>query len=120
MSGTSAAMDDSVRQLEDAFTNQISDLQVKSHGNIVKLLPDDLEGSRHQRFIVQLSSGKTLLIAHNSDLAPRVKSVQLGDYVEFYGEYEWNPEWGVIHWTHQDPTKRHIGGWIKHNGKVYQ
>ncbi len=113
-------MDDSARQLDEAFQNQISDLQVQSQGTIVKLLSDDLYGIPHQRFIIQLSTGRTLLIAHNSDLAPRVDPIQLGDVVEFYGEYEWNPEGGVIHWTHQDPTGDHIGGWLKCNGKIYQ
>ncbi len=108
------------QQLEHAFENRLSDMQVKGHGTIVKLLPDDRDGIQHQRFIIQLSSGRTLLIAHNSDLAPRVHPINRGDVVEFYGEYEWNPEGGVIHWTHQDPTGDHIGGWIQHNGKVYQ
>lgn len=27
---------------------------------------------------------------------------------------------GVIHWTHKDPKGYHIGGWLKHNGNVYQ
>lgn len=113
-------MNDSEQQLENAFENQLSDLQVKGDGTIIKLLPDDLHGIQHQRFIIQLRSGRTLLIAHNSDLAPRVHPIKQGDFVEFYGEYEWNPEGGVLHWTHQDPTGNHPGGWIKHNGKVYQ
>jgi hypothetical protein len=67
-----------------------------------------------------LSSGKTLLIAHNIDLAPRVVGLREGDNLSFGGEYEWNPEGGVIHWTHSDPIKRHPSGWIRHHGVVYQ
>ena len=106
--------------LEDAFENQRSDFQVEGQGTVIKLLPDDLEGSKHQRFIIRLSSGQTLLIAHNIDLAPRINSLQEGDSIQFYGEYEWNPEGGVIHWTHDDPAGRHIGGWIRHDGLIYQ
>ncbi len=65
-------------------------------------------------------SGQTILIAHNIDLAPRINSVSKGDSVEFYGEYEWNKKGGVVHWTHKDPHGNHIGGWLKHNGKMYQ
>jgi hypothetical protein len=40
--------------------------------------------------------------------------------VAFRGEYEWNPEGGIIHWTHHDPGGRHAGGWLKHKGKTYR
>jgi hypothetical protein len=61
-----------------------------------------------------------LLVTHNIDLAPRIYDVREGDDVSFSGVYEWNPEGGVIHWTHHDPDGRHPGGWLKHNGKTYQ
>ena len=94
--------------------------QVRASGIVSRVLSDDNEGSRHQRFIVRLSSGRTLLIAHNIDLAPRVRSLSVGDTVSFYGEYEWNDRGGVIHWTHHDPRGSHIGGWIEHKGRRYE
>ena len=106
--------------LEQAFEQRQSDIQVQGSGEIVKVLADDNDGSRHQRFILRLNSGRTLLIAHNIDLAPRISSLNRGDTVEFYGEYEWNSKGGVIHWTHHDPQGRHVSGWLKHNGKTYQ
>jgi len=84
------------------------------------MLADDLVGSRHQRFVVRLASGQTLLIAHNIDIAPRVAGLQNGDRVGFYGEYVWNEEGGMVHWTHHDPEGRHEAGWLKHNGQIYQ
>ena len=84
------------------------------------ILSDDNDGSRHQRFILRLDSGQTLLIAHNIDLAPRVSSLSEGDGIAFYGVYEWNPKGGVIHWTHHDPNNHHVTGWLQHNGKTYQ
>ena len=106
--------------IQEAFKQRKSDVQVKGQGKVIKILSDDLKGSRHQRFILRLSSGQTLLIAHNIDLAPRINSLQVGDTVAFYGEYEWNEKGGVIHWTHKDPNDRHVHGWLKHEGKVYQ
>jgi hypothetical protein len=87
---------------------------------MIKILADDTKGSKHQRFILKLSSGQTLLIAHNIDLAPRINGLHKGDSVSFNGEYEWNAKGGVVHWTHHDPQDRHEDGWLKYNGKVYQ
>ena len=94
--------------------------QVRGSGRVARILSDDNEGSRHQRFIVELSPGRTLLVAHNIDLAPRVQSLSVGDTVTFYGEYDWNDRGGVIHWTHHDPQGRHVAGWLEHRGRRYQ
>jgi len=106
--------------LATAYQNQQSDLQVGGSGEVIHILPDDNEGSRHQKFIIRLSSGQTLLIAHNIDLAPRIDSIEEGDTIEFYGEYEWNSKGGVVHWTHHDPNARHENGWLKHEGSIYE
>ncbi|HGH8112621.1 TPA: DUF3465 domain-containing protein, partial [Vibrio cholerae] len=99
--------------LQQAYKSQQSDLQVQGFGKVVKVLPDDNDGSKHQKFILKLNSGQTLLVAHNIDLAPRIPNLQVGDSVEFYGEYEWNKKGGVLHWTHKDPQNRHAHGWLK-------
>ena len=106
--------------LQQAYKSQQSDLQVQGFGQVVKVLPDDNDGSKHQKFILKLNSGQTLLVAHNIDLAPRIPNLKVGDSVEFYGEYEWNKKGGVLHWTHKDPQNRHAHGWLKHNGQVYE
>ncbi|MEH6575904.1 MAG: DUF3465 domain-containing protein [Amphritea sp.] len=106
--------------LLQAFENRQSDLQIEGSGIVVKILPDDLQGSRHQRFLLKLSHGQVLLIAHNIDLAPRIDKLHEDERVAFYGEYEWNEKGGVIHWTHHDPGKKHNDGWLKHKGRTYQ
>jgi hypothetical protein len=106
--------------LSIAFDERKSGVQTEGNGIVIKILPDDNDGSRHQRFILKLHSGQTLLIAHNIDLAPRLSALTKGDVVAFYGEYEWNSKGGVIHWTHHDPSGRHVPGWLKYNGQTYQ
>ncbi|WP_284204551.1 DUF3465 domain-containing protein [Psychromonas marina] len=105
--------------LKQSYASKTSDVQIRGSGNVIHILPDDNKGSRHQKFIIRLGNGQTLLVAHNIDLAPRVNNLKKGDRVEFYGEYEWNSKGGVMHWTHKDPAARHIDGWLKHKGKTY-
>jgi len=103
-----------------AFTSGASDVQVEGEGRVIRVLPDDLNGRQHQRFVVRLASGQTVLVAHNIDIAPRIKGLKEGDSVRFNGEYVWNEKGGVIHWTHHDPVGRHVAGWVKHNGKTFK
>ncbi len=112
------SMDDGA--ITSALESRASGIQLKGQGAVIKVLPDDNNGSRHQRFILKLRSGQTLLIAHNIDLASRIGSLRVGDPVAFNGEYEWNSKGGVIHWTHHDPNGRHAAGWLKHGGQTYQ
>ena len=106
--------------LADAFNNEESGIQVSGSGKVIRILSDDNEGSRHQKFIVKLGSGQTLLIAHNIDIAPRINSLSKGDRIDFCGEYEWNSQGGVVHWTHHDSDGYHEDGWLKHDGRKYQ
>jgi len=117
---TPAAQASDDETIQAAFERKRNDVQVSGAGTVIKTLADDNEGSRHQRFILQLDSGLTLLFAHNIDLAPRVANLKQGDRLAFYGEYEWSDQGGVIHWTHHDPQGRHPNGWLKHAGKTYQ
>ncbi len=84
-----------------------------------RMLTDDNEGSRHQRFIVQIRNLNTLLIAHNIDLAKRVP-LGIGDRIRFRGLYEWNELGGLVHWTHHDPHGNEDGGWIRFRRKTYE
>ncbi|NQD37579.1 DUF3465 domain-containing protein [Permianibacter sp. IMCC34836] len=107
-------------ELSQAFASRQSNLQLAGSGRVVKLLRDDTQGSPHQRFLLRTSTGLTLLVAHNIELAPRLNDLAEGDTVSFYGEYEWNDKGGVIHWTHHDPAGRHPDGWLEHRGQRYQ
>jgi len=118
--GSSLTLSPSDQDLKDLYDSNKSDVQVQGVGTVTKILADDLKGDKHQRFILKLASGQTLLMAHNIDLAPRIDSIAVGDSVEFFGEYVWNKEGGIIHWTHIDPNSVHVDGWLKHEGVTYQ
>lgn len=122
--GCSSAAGDDVAfgdgALGRAFEERARDLPVEGSGTVVRILSDDTDGGRHQRFIIRLDSGQTLLVAHNIDVAPRVEDLRVGDTIEFRGVYEWNEEGGTVHWTHRDPDGSHAPGWIRHAGRTYE
>lgn len=102
-----------------AYQEQRSGVMVEVDAQVLKLLADDLKPPRHQRFLVILSGGHTLLISHNIDLAPRAPIAE-GDRARIRGQYEWNERGGVVHWTHHDPQGKRRGGFIHHGEKVYR
>lgn len=70
--------------------NVESNVQVQGSGRVKAILKEDNDGSRHQKFILILKNGLSILVAHNIDLAPKIEDLRKGDIVEFNGEYEYN------------------------------
>lgn len=103
-----------------AYIQHSENVEVQGEGRVIKLLPDDTDGNKHQRFLVRTTEDVTVLIAHNISLAPRIENLTMGDTVSFVGEYVWNEKGGVVHWTHRDPHGRHPSGFITHDGVVYR
>ncbi|MGB5511232.1 MAG: DUF3465 domain-containing protein [Woeseiaceae bacterium] len=92
---------------------------VEVRGFVNRLLSDDDDGSRHQRFILDIGARRTLLVAHNIDLAERVP-LGMGDRVHVRGMYEWNDLGGLMHWTHHDPLGVEAGGYVRYRNNLYR
>ncbi len=106
--------------LADLHDRKRSGEMVTASGTVVKLLPDDNIGSRHQRLLVEVDATDiTIKLAHNIDLAPRIPASE-GDRLTFRGEYQWNELGGAIHWTHHDPKQWREGGWVDAASKRYE
>lgn len=106
--------------VERAFEQHATNVQVAGEGVVTRVLRDDTEGSPHQRFVLRLTSGQTVLISHNISVAPRIDELETGDMVSFSGEYVWNDQGGLVHRTHHDPRSGQPGGWLKHKDRTYQ
>jgi hypothetical protein len=110
----------SVDAAAEAFRDRADGRVIEVRGEVTRTLADDRDGSRHQRFLIRSSSGVSLLIAHNIDLAPRLEGLASGESVTVRGEYVWNDKGGLMHWTHHDPHDRHQPGYIEWRGRRYQ
>ncbi len=113
------ADDGGATKVKKLFDTGTSDTVVDVYGKVDRILADDTDGDQHQKFILELRDGHTVLVAHNIDLTERVP-IKAGDEVHVKGEFEYDERGGVIHWTHRDPRGKHEAGFIEHAGKRYQ
>ena len=111
---------------EEAFRLRRSGVFLTAEGEVIRVLKDDRRGILHQRFIIRLNTGHTLLVVHNISAAPRVP-VRLGDRLQVRGEYRWNDKGGLLHFTHRAAGKARsrpnvgLGGWIRtSDGSIYR
>jgi len=79
VSDTNISVDDQ-NKIMQAYQQQRSNIQVQAQGIVKAVLPDDNQGSKHQKMILKLENGLTVLIAHNIDLAPRIDELKKGSY----------------------------------------
>jgi hypothetical protein len=107
--------------VERDYTDHRSTVEVTAQGVVTTVLTDETGPSgRHQRFIIRLAGAtQTVLIDNNVDVGQRVP-VSQADEVTVHGEYIWNGQGGLIHYTHHDPAPGHEGGWIERDGVRYQ
>src|SRR5579883_2992874 len=65
-----AKLDD--REVLAAQKSNLKDVHVTCTAIVRKILPDDRVTSPHERFLLELSNGSTVLVAHNISLAPYI------------------------------------------------
>jgi uncharacterized protein DUF3465 len=106
--------------VERAFAEHRSGVEVTAEGSVTRLLTDDTGPTgTHQRFVIRLAGvTQTVLVTNNIDVGKRV-ALATGDEVIVHGEYIWNEEGGLIHFTHHDPDHSHEDGWIELRGMRY-
>lgn len=112
--------DGGAAQIEAAFVERSSDRSVQVRGLVKRLLSDDQgENARRQRFMLELSDGRLLLVVHEL-LGDQRVPLELGDAIELRGRYQWNNRGGQVLGTHHDPLSESPGGWIRHAGTDYR
>ena len=107
--------------VERAYAEKRSTVEVTAQGVVTSVLTDDSGPSgMHQRFIIRLAgSTQTVLVDNNITIGQRAPVIR-GTEVLVHGEYVWNDQGGLIHFTHHDPAHTHEGGWIELSGIRYQ
>jgi hypothetical protein len=68
----------------------------------------------HEGLMMRLNSGcgLTVRVEINTDFTGEIR-VRPGQSITVKGEYETDPDGGVIHWTHRDPRGHHADGFVR-------
>jgi hypothetical protein len=119
-SACATAMSDNAA-VERDYAEHRSTVEVTAEGAVTSVLADNSGPSgTHQRFIIRLAGAtQTVLVENNVTIGQRAP-VAVHDVVIVHGEYVWNDQGGLIHFTHHDPAPAHEGGWIELHGVRYQ
>jgi hypothetical protein len=104
--------------VQDAFRDHQSGMMVEVSGNVVRILRDDKDDRRNQKFIIRLTNGQSLLVIHDQVAGERVP-VAINDSVLVRGEYRWSETGGTVHFTRRDHSLHRLHGWIEHQGRRY-
>jgi hypothetical protein len=113
-----AAMRAACGQARQLFSAHRSNVWVAASARVSRVLPDTQGRYQHQRFVVTCASGQTILIVNDVSIGQRVPE-RVGDEISVRGQYVWNGQGGLIHFTHHD-AQGSEGGWILDNGHVYR
>ncbi len=109
----------STNDIDDLYSKKRDGVWVEGSLKVKKLLSDDDDPPRHQRFLADTPDGHSVMVAHNIDLSDRVP-LQAGDTIEVRGEYVWTEQGGKVHFTHKPQYGKFSGGWVKVRGKKYE
>lgn len=104
-----------------AYASEADRVEVIAQGNVLAMLGTSAGRSgEHEGFLLKLTGSCDLLvrIEVNNDITGPIP-LQRGETIVVKGEYETDPTGGVIHWTHHDPSGRHVNGYIVARGKTY-
>ncbi|HUA08549.1 MAG TPA: DUF3465 domain-containing protein [Candidatus Acidoferrales bacterium] len=105
-----------------AYGSGQSGVEVIGSGTVLALLgTSNGRSGEHEGFLLKLTGqcDLALRIETNVDITGPVP-LQPGETVVVKGQFEDDADGGVIHWTHHDPSGRHITGYVEAGGKFYE
>lgn len=111
-------LDRGVATILAAFREQRSEVVVQCRGVVTAILPDDLDGARHQVWRVRIDPSHSVMVLHNIDIGQRVPVAE-SEPIEFRGRYEWSRDGGIVFGTARADSDE-LSGWVRHQGACYR
>jgi hypothetical protein len=104
------------------YASGTSDAEVVAQGTVLGVLgTHNGPSGEHEGFLLKLTQQCDLMlrVETNVDITGPVP-LRAGETVTVKGQFEDDPGGGVIHWTHRDPSGRHVAGYVLAGGKYYE
>lgn len=114
------ALLEGAEHIEFLYKQQRGGTKVSSVGRITKVLEDQTLPYTAQVILIRLSSGRKLLIKHNTEKATPLPKLTVGEALIFSGIYSWNNKGGMVLSTYQQPEQPQRSGWLKYQDVTYQ
>lgn len=107
---------DNVTQAVAACDRGAQHDEIRESGTVARILGTrESRSGLHEGFIVLLR-GRTYRVEDNADVTG-VIPLRRGEGITLQGQFECDDY--VIHWTHRDPSGRHLTGYVEVDGKYY-
>ncbi len=104
------------------YASQNSGGEVLVSGHVVALLGSrEGRSGEHEGYLLKLDGSCDLLlkVETNTSITGPIPFAR-NEPVIIKGVYVYDPLGGLIHWTHHDPSGRHMNGYVIAGGKSYR
>lgn len=92
--------------------------ELRAAGTVVSLLGErESRSGLHEGFFVRFGNAAPVRVEDNADITGIVP-LRAGEHILIQGQYECDDD--VLHWTHHDPSGRHLAGFIEADGHTYR
>jgi hypothetical protein len=103
-----------------ALRQQRSGVEVIADGTVAYVPTYAAPSGEHEGFFIRLRSGcaATLRVETNTAFTGPIP-LRVGERVIVKGEFDYDADGGVIHWTHRAFGSHHASGYVEAGGRFY-
>jgi hypothetical protein len=103
------------------FSEQATNREVIARGTVVAVLGlREGPSGEHEGYLLKLNGNCDLMLRVETNVSiTGPVPVRRGEQMIVKGVYVFNPMGGILHWTHHDPSGRHLSGYIVIGNRVY-
>lgn len=104
--------------VSEAFTQQLSQVEVRDVGNIVQLIPSDADDGSTQKCRLRSLDGRTEFTFIYNVQASETMPLEIGRTIQFYGRYRYDQHGGTVEAPYREKDGGFLG-WAVYGNRRY-